>query len=835
MKTTFRILPYLSLLLLTRIHPVNAQQVEELCKDNTWQHSTMCWVNPLKGNLPLIFSVVHSNYSFDFDYEKLNFKHFAIARTQQATDTPPDISFGLETYGKLYPCETSSLRAEDCQLIHTGRFLQHRFINWLPGLSGCDPYHSGLDIASWNDRLSLTLRVVPTVIQRSNSIVVNFSIPAIYKKIQSVEGWIVYRNPADGSGYVITQATHDTRVSASGNKIEARLSSTEKLSPGKRYQTGLIIYPVSELDKELSGIINQETNPLQVTAVQSSPTKAVLQTTYDPVMGWHSIALRNDISGKPAKDNNRMENIRFTIENSQATAATIRLNFAKDKEVYAIPGISGMIRDNDGYPTGIPLQLSKNWHTKDFNDYDSHLYRGPWFHGLTTLHIPAKSKVTLQYTGVNAHWGGLPAASHAQLSLVGWGSNQQWDQSAIGSWGESLCYEPDLDQASAAVLDIRPLYVIDPKGEKWNWTGNVGGADFFNLRQTDGSRAWHTAMKTFYKRYCPNLTEVTYQGTMLDDAIQIQYTTSLGRSDDMNRGIFKIRMDVMKEVQFARLDLFQLGAATYHYGLSKEIALGNEKGVIRKWTANNNTSTNIEHQKPLKGRIPWVFMYNSPISNDQLGRFIGGNRGFVIRDWKSKINGQADIPPYIQEINSTEGSHGNPCSIMTVTLPTGSHSLTEGDFIEAEIELFVTPSKASDYYGPNKNYQQALSAYASQWKLGYREAIGNHIQVTAITGAVKSNYPIVLTTDADQAHFRIKGGIGYVPVTLKGLSAYRVPKLYVKEGSRWTRIDQSLHGNDYWQTDFNISSGTWEVTYNINTDSPGDKTLEREFKFEVSE
>ncbi len=837
--TMKKIFLFLTILYLSCSNGIHAQsiKVEDLCKNSSVLNSNMWWKNSLKTQSPLIFEVQTNKYAFKFDYEKLVFNSFSISGSKQEIDNnPPDISFGIETYGKLYPCKQSSLRVEDCQLIHTGRFLQHRFINWIPELNGCDPYQSGLDIISWNDRLTLSLRVVPTVILRSNAIVINYTIPSNYQKQSSPEGWAVYKHTTGTGGYIITKSTDNTHLSFSGNKIEARLNSTQKLQPEQLYQTGLIIYPVEDVEKELNSIIHQETNPLVVSAEQIQPVNTSLITQYDPAMGWHSIQLRNDISGETVKDNDRMEQVKFTIENNNSSEATVRLNFSKENEVYAVPGISGIIRDQEGYPTGIPVQLSKNWHTTDFNNYDSHLYKGPWFHGLSVLRIPANSKITLEYSGVNAHWGGVPAASHAQLCLVGWGSNQQWDQSAIGAWGESICYEPDLDQASAAVLDVRPLLITDPKGQQWGWTGNVGGADILNLRRNDGTRAWHTAMKTDYKRYCPNLTEVIYSGNMLDQKIDFQYATSITRSDDITRGIYKIRMNVKDNIEFDKLDIFQLGAATYHYGFSKEIALGNEKGLIKKWKANNNTHpVNDKSKKSFSGNTPWFFLYDSPISKDQEGRFVSGNRGFIIRKWDSRVNGKTNIPPYWSEYITTEGAHGNPCSIITVTLPENCHTLSAGDYIEAEIELFVTPLTGDDYYGPNTYFKTALSKFTNKWPLAYREAKGNNIIVTPVEGTVEDNYPIVISAINDQAHFKTKGGIGYVPITIRQLSGYKKPALYIKKGNQWTQIDQSTYGNDYWQTDFDPTSGTWEMTYNIRMDSEGDKPVEREFKFKIGE
>ena len=99
---------------------------------------------------------------------------------------------------------------------------------------------------------------------------------------------------------------------------------------------------------------------------------------------------------------------------------------------------------------------------------------------------------------------------------------------------------------------------------------------------------------------------------------------------------------------------------------------------------------------------------------------------------------------------------------------------------------------------------------------------------------VEASYPIIISATNNIVHFKTKGGIGYVPITIQQLSTYKNPVLYIKEGKQWKQIDQSKYGNDYWQTDFNPISGTWEITYNINMDSPGDKAIEREYKFEMN-
>jgi hypothetical protein len=455
----------------------------------------MWWIHSVKEQKPLKFAVKTTNYSFIFNYEHLQFENFSIMNGESAEKSfrtgheeimkpteKPVLEFGIETYGKLFPCKISSLRSEDCQLIHSGRFLQHRFINWIPELTGCDPHQSGLDIIAWSDRLCINLRIVPVVNLRSKSISVNFTVPEIYAEKEEVGDRIIFKD-RNGKGYLFLPAHNHTEISSEGNRVTVRFISEKNIQTGENVCVGLIVYPLENIKNELQQFISTEKKPLKITAFQQEPIHSDLKVHYDPVMGWHQVSLRNDLSNIPEMDNDHLERIVFHVKNEENYPVPLRLNFSKEKEVFSITGISSIIRDMNGNPIGLPLQLSKNWHTTDFNGYTEHLYRGNWYHGLTAIEVPARSSITLEYTGINAHWGNVPAASHAQLCLVGWGQNQLWDQSAIGSWGESICYEPDLDQASAPVLDIRPLLISNPESGKWGWTGNVGGADFLNMKK----------------------------------------------------------------------------------------------------------------------------------------------------------------------------------------------------------------------------------------------------------------------------------------------------------------------------------------------------------------
>ena len=226
------------------LFPVSAQELIQKTND---EFTYMWWVHSIKENdNPLKFAVKTNHYAFIFDYEKLNFEKMLIKdedksyieNLQLSTNDfftkfeTPKLSFGIETGGRLFSCDHSSLRTEDCQLVHSGRFLQHRFINWIPGLTGCDPNHSGLEMVASSDRLSLLLRVVPSVNLRSRAIVIHFTLPDNYREIPVGENAKAYKNTQDGSGYIFLKTEKISNLQTLNNTVTARLQSQERFQAG---------------------------------------------------------------------------------------------------------------------------------------------------------------------------------------------------------------------------------------------------------------------------------------------------------------------------------------------------------------------------------------------------------------------------------------------------------------------------------------------------------------------------------------------------------------------------------------------------------------------------
>lgn len=547
---------------------------------------------------------------------------------------------------------------------------------------------------------------------------------------------------------------------------------------------------------------------------------------FDDARGWYRVNLDGvepvDPPGGDKSRNDAIERVRLVLSNPADREQPARLLFEKTVGV-SITGVSAILRDRAGNPTGLPVQLSKNWHSRPGGG----VYMGPWFHGFSLVRLPPKAEVELELTLAYGHWGGVAAASHAQLCLIGWGSNQLWDQSALGSWGESICYEPDQAQARAAILDVRPVMVSSMNNNaQWGWTHNVGGGDIFRLFDAEGKRVFPARMRTAYERQGPCLTEVTYAGH-LGKEIEHSATVSLGRTDDLVRGVYRLRLDVKQSVAFSRFVIFQIGADTYSYTGERKMALGNEAGLLKEWETRWGGDTVRAGPFECVGRAPWVSLHEAVSRAESKAAARGkaepcgawANRGIVIRSWKARLGGK-EAAPWLVEHGVKVG--GVDTSTADIVPPPGVTRLEAGDFVEATFEHIIMPQFARDYYGPNGALRAALGQWENTWRMILREAAGNDRCVEMKTGTLDSLYPAVrIVAKQDQAEFTLTGGLGHVPVTFTGLTSAQGHALFI-DGHR---VFQSVHGSDYWQADYDPAAQRWDITYNVPLQASGPHTL----------
>jgi hypothetical protein len=558
---------------------------------------------------------------------------------------------------------------------------------------------------------------------------------------------------------------------------------------------------------------------LEITAAEVR-TGRPRSVAYEPGFGWHRVDLNGIDPIVPHRDSNdAMERVKLVLKNSGDTESVARLLFEKSGHGFrhrtgsSITGVSTVLRDADGNPTGRPVQLSKNWHRHD----EGGVYSGTWFHGFSMVRVPPGETLELELSLVYGHWGGVAAASHAQLSLIGWGSNQRWDESALGAWGESICYEPEQVQRRNSIMDVRPLMVDGMKsGRPWTWTTNVGGGDYFRLYDAAGNQVIHSAMQAAYSRYGPCLTEVTYAGKV-GAGITHSATVSLARTDDVVRGTYRLRLDVSAPTEFSRLALFQVGSDTYNSTAEKKLAWGNEHGVAKEWDATWSGDTYRTQPIECTGEMPWVSLHDAVSSEGDAT----ANRGFMIRAWSARLGGK-EAMPWIAERGLKSTS-----SIIDVVPPPGTRQLEPGDFVEATIEHVVVPQFARHYYGPNEALRLALTKSENTSAMIQREARGNHRRIEkGSSGAVTRLYPdVCVRVEDDVAEYTLHGGLGYIPLTFDNLSRAHGYVLTVND----MPIDQSVHGNDFWQCDYDAAIRRWSQTYNIPASGDGASPLKIRF------
>jgi hypothetical protein len=379
-----------------------------------------------------------------------------------------------------------------------------------------------------------------------------------------------------------------------------------------------------------------------------------------------------------------------------------------------------------------------------------------------------------------------------------------------------------------------------------------GGADFLVYYDTEGRKQWNSRMKTLHRRLGPVLTEVTYAGQSHDGNIGLQYTVSLYRTDDLARGIYHFRYDVRKgppnaefgvgdpvPTSFRRLVLFQCGGDDYSYTGERKFACGNEHGLVREW--DTQWGGNRYQTEPFEatGRLPWFSMHEA-VPRAQ-GCEAWANRGLVIHQWTARLGGQ-DCAPWAAERGAKV--RGADTSLIDILPPPSVPELQPGDFVEATIEHVVVPQFAADYYGPNQSLRAALEQDQNTWKMIYREAMGNDLGIEVSKGVLLRQRPTMIQALGNQAEFTITGGLGYVPVTITGLTDYREPLLEVGEADIWKPVDQAVHGKDFWQCDVDPQTRTYQITYSIGSDTPDegpqtrsdrvwepDKRVRRQYRF----
>ena len=303
-----------------------------------------------------------------------------------------------------------------------------------------------------------------------------------------------------------------------------------------------------------------------------------------------------------------------------------------------ITGLCPILCDGNGVPTGIPVQLSKNWH---------HPTMGAYLRAYALLPTPQKiTKYKLRV--IYGFYGTLPSASHSQLSLVGYsGSNGRWDPLAIGSWGETYCMDMDMSCVDVAITDIRGLMLRKGiNGRKWNWTDAGWGGDWLNLKDKKGQKHLFSGMRTAYIAHGPCLTEVKYDGYYgAEREVELSAIVRTLRTDDYAR-TFSTMKYTFDKVTKADGSLFKIGRTRAY--VTPTVAYGNGKGLIKqhKVTGNAKAGRPFIDKTELTGVGPWWVALPEAYHTTAQDKGTG-YRAMVIRSYNAVVGGKRYTTPTV--------------------------------------------------------------------------------------------------------------------------------------------------------------------------------------------
>ncbi|MDR0698886.1 MAG: T9SS type A sorting domain-containing protein [Tannerella sp.] len=726
------------------------------------------------------------------------------------------------------------------RILESGRYMQRLDLMYLT-FAGNGNLRGRMEVACMTEFLSLSFEVYSAVSINNAQLVFSIKLPDAYS------GWTPSMN---GRALTVTgtgQPGVTFMIPGNGNATIARSGQTAIFTaagitvPAKQFVGFSVIVMPSVNASPADALLHDAREKVTISAVQVSPDKGRQQPTSNvTATGYKSISLNDMVtqSSDPAQQN-IYDRLTFTLTNHSDKTVRVPVQFVKG-EPLPITGLSPFLSDTEtGEPVGVQVQLTKNWHFYSASsgtnrpwDDPARNWEGVWYHGYTLIEAPARRSVVYDYTCPFARYGNVFAVSHAQLCLVGWGGHQQWETAALGSFGENFCYNANQSWGQSFLGDICPALVTSRiNNEQYNWTLNVGAADFLVYHTSDHQpKILFARMRTRFKKQGPVITEVIYNGITADGTIEMEYKAEMARTDDAAKAIHSFKYTFLKDVTFSRLAFYQFGADEYNVGIYSKMAVGNDAGIVGFNIDGYAFSGEFNVPKTLTNAY-WVSgnMQRIEVEGDGMWfAFLGGqprpgtdgagaNKVLSVLDFKATMNGTEYHKPAFN-IRTTNTLY--PGALIELCPPAAvGNTIAAGSVVEGSVAFINLPAHKNDYYGPSKVLNLIPESDYASWKLSHLYATQTKMKATATVGAVARHMPCELVATGNDGgtvcEFTVSGGIGYVPVTIKNLPGYSGWQLQQWQNSQWINVDQAVHGNDWWQAWYDTETAAYELSYTL--------------------
>jgi len=537
-----------------------------------------------------------------------------------------------------------------------------------------------------------------------------------------------------------------------------------------------------------------------------------LEVDFDPIEQGLRIRLPMDYIRFPA-DTDRLDEFAIEVHNPSLSDRSIPLIF-DEIPVRGITGTSMLLCEaQDGRPTGIPVQISKNWHNKPGQ---SIVHDGHWLRGYTMVPLKAGETKRLRLRVVTGYWGGVPAVSYAQLSVIGYNGNWKWDESALGCWGEAMCYDPSQHLGSSFITDVRPSFTTGRNGNTYTWTENIGGGDFLVYFDRSNTYRWTKQLKTAYRWTGPNMAEVFYSGVTDDDAIRFSYRIRFVRTADYHRRFHAYRYEFLKDVISPRRLVFHQMAADYYNTIRfGRFYLGDQNGLQSAHDLATGLTGYAGAAIPFDNA--WLAI-DDTISNEHGPVETKARRGLL--SMTSTLNGRP-FPCFLH----LHGANGRGSATFDLSSESVSRSYSAGDIVAGELEFIMPPKTPDVYWGGDREFAGRLESYGTNgWQAVSDEFNYNlNLGVSMHAGILERNYPLEIRAvegGSVLADLTIRrGGIGHLPILLRGVPPGCALKVERHLGGKWVPLESvDINMNSYYQGVRN-ADGSMDCVFNIQRPS----------------
>jgi len=532
-----------------------------------------------------------------------------------------------------------------------------------------------------------------------------------------------------------------------------------------------------------------EANPATVTKVTASNGTSG-PVSYDNTSGVYRVEIPQDITDGANAGyiyseafQNYYDTARLQIVNNPSPRQ-LRLKMVRGSSIAgSTPWGEMIITDAAGFPLGVPTEQNSRWGGGELDAY---------FACYGSMPLAAGETKDLQLKIVSQNWGKKPMMRMQCQDLYDWeggADEQQWMQSSIGQ-GENMVYH--LQRVWCTMEDVRGLN-SRPLGDSNAWRDNCGGWEFLKL--ASGVRPDTQSM--VYQKSGPNLFDFTLNAAMDDGSITSTVRVMAFPANECTRTFFHIRYDVKSTVTTgdiaSNVRLFALGDENYGAINYPSLAYTNSTGTVVTQSAASSFT-----RRAIGGTNPWACTYGAspPIGS-------GGNRGFIIKNYRARVNGATNNSPAIT-LNA-----GSQTRLILTSASTATR-LISGDYFEFDLEGVAFGTPTSDY--------SQMVTEAAAW--GY----GKPTVPTVYQGSKVSDFPARVDIGANgYADFTIAGGRDMLPVEIGGFPGYTnstQSDLRIEElvSDVWIPIDQSYLGRDWWHTEYDGTTGKYSFILALHTD-----------------